>query len=843
MTHDEILELLKPFGLKRSGDGHISRCPGHDDQKPSLSISCNEHGDTLLHCHAGCSIATICSALGIRESDLFAGNGRNPENQPPARKSNKPTHKESKPPIDFAALSAQYETALTDALAEHHAKQLGISVESLRRLHVGWDEKALTFPMKDAGGNIIGVKRRFPNADKSSVPGSKNGLFIPDGFDRTKRFFICEGPTDLLAAMTLGLNAIARSNCSDSVGLLTQFCAGCDVVIIGDADTPGRKGAEHLASKMAIVCNSVRVIEPQKPHKDLRDWLRAGASTSDLWQEVERARVRHAPSSPWHAKLNPPKPSLLAKLQHVVPYVPFPIRELPAPFDRYVEEAANSIRVDPSLVALPLLAAAAGAVGNARCVLVKFDWFEPCALWTACIKESGEGGTPAFKAGVDPLRKIDRQRYHEYQVELAENVKKREAFRAATKAAKNNELNADAPKEPAPPSCVCHVVSDITIEALATVLEENPRGVLYARDELSGFVRSHNEYKPKGGSDTANWLSMYSAEDIKIHRKTGEQKRIFVRRAIVSITGTIQPGVLRRVMNKENHENGMLARFFLSWPPRQPRGWSEKSIDESTASAVARVYDRLTSMEPDVDEFGDPKPVLVRLSREAKELFIHYYNELAGVRADAVGDDAAAMSKLVGGAARLALVHHLVRLAANDQMVNPDQIDGASMAAGIALAKWFAYEAIRVNAALELDSNDDVREARHLIELIESRGGRITPRELQQRRSKFKRSVDLATEALQELVDAGIGEWNYIAPGGSGGQPSKVFVISTPTPENDSNANDTHAIAPKNGGIVDVDGTDTTGESSSPDTGNDRSEDQGELSDWNESDPNKWAAQ
>lgn len=284
MIHDEILKLLEPFGLKRSGKDHISRCPGHDDRKPSLSISCNEHGDTLLYCHANCSIATICNALGIRESDLFAKSGRKPGNPIAEPESNKPPRKETQPTVDFAALAAEYETAVTDELAEHHANQLGVSVESLRRLHVGWDGQALTFPMKNAAGHVIGIKRRFPNSEKSSVPGSKNGMFVPDGFDALKLFFICEGQTDLLAAITFGLNAIARSSCSDSVGFLTEFCAGCDIVIISDADTAGRKGAEYLANKLAMVCNSVRVIEPRRPHKDLRDWVRAGATPTDLSQ-------------------------------------------------------------------------------------------------------------------------------------------------------------------------------------------------------------------------------------------------------------------------------------------------------------------------------------------------------------------------------------------------------------------------------------------------------------------------------------------------------------------------------------------------------------------------------
>ena len=50
--------------------GWQARCPGHDDRAPSLSVS-EENGRLLLHCHAGCDVNRITSALGLKLSDLF----------------------------------------------------------------------------------------------------------------------------------------------------------------------------------------------------------------------------------------------------------------------------------------------------------------------------------------------------------------------------------------------------------------------------------------------------------------------------------------------------------------------------------------------------------------------------------------------------------------------------------------------------------------------------------------------------------------------------------------------------------------------------------------------------
>src|SRR5437870_464140 len=46
------------------------RCPAHDDQTPSLSITATDD-KILVHCFAGCSVESVVAALGLRVSDLF----------------------------------------------------------------------------------------------------------------------------------------------------------------------------------------------------------------------------------------------------------------------------------------------------------------------------------------------------------------------------------------------------------------------------------------------------------------------------------------------------------------------------------------------------------------------------------------------------------------------------------------------------------------------------------------------------------------------------------------------------------------------------------------------------
>ena len=68
VTAEQIADQLH---ARRSGAGWIGRCPAHEDRSPSLSIREGDDGRVLLHCFAGCSIESICEAVGLKVSYLF----------------------------------------------------------------------------------------------------------------------------------------------------------------------------------------------------------------------------------------------------------------------------------------------------------------------------------------------------------------------------------------------------------------------------------------------------------------------------------------------------------------------------------------------------------------------------------------------------------------------------------------------------------------------------------------------------------------------------------------------------------------------------------------------------
>jgi hypothetical protein len=201
---------------------------------------------------------------------------------------------------DLGPLAEQCRAALDPGRLHQLAAGLGLTPASLTALGVGWSAArgAYTFPMQDAGGRVVGVRLRGPGGRKWAVRGSKAGLHIPAGppFRPDGQLLIAEGPTDCAALLDLGVPAaVGRYSCQGDLRLLAALARlwrPGEAVIVADADEPGRRGADNLASALVCYCPAVRVIVPPGGAKDARDFLRAGGTWADLEAAIDAAPVR-----------------------------------------------------------------------------------------------------------------------------------------------------------------------------------------------------------------------------------------------------------------------------------------------------------------------------------------------------------------------------------------------------------------------------------------------------------------------------------------------------------------------------------------------------------------------
>lgn len=217
--------------------------------------------------------------------------------------------KSGRPGLDLGALATRWHAAVIPDWLEHFSRSQGLSAESLTALRIGWASAAelrrantscrgagcWSFPMVDAAGAVRGVRLRTPDGFKYAVAGSREGLALPDYGNVDDRLLICEGPTDTAALLDMGFcNVAGRPSCTGGLTLLVELVRlrrPREVVIVADADEPGRRGAGNLASVL-VAYAPIRVIEPPAGLKDARAWLWAGGTRRDVEQAIAAATVR-----------------------------------------------------------------------------------------------------------------------------------------------------------------------------------------------------------------------------------------------------------------------------------------------------------------------------------------------------------------------------------------------------------------------------------------------------------------------------------------------------------------------------------------------------------------------
>ena len=455
-------------------------------------------------------------------------------------------------------------------------------------------------------------------------------------------------------------------------------------------------------------------------------------------------------------------------------YVPFCTDALPEPIQSYVRGGAKAMTCADSYVALPMLSALAAAIGNTRRIGLKKGWSEPAVVWTGIVGDSGTLKSPAIDLALKPLRKIQDAAFDVYEEKMAAYQNDLADYEMRKTQRKKGMIPLEKPAEPIAQRYSC---SDITVEALAMLLKQNPRGLLLCRDELAGWIKGFNSYKGGRGGDETAFLELHRAGTLLVDRKSGIPKTIHVPNAALSLCGGIQPGILQQTLGRENFENGLAARILMAMPPRIAKQWNEHDIDLETAGEVQAVFEELLRLEMAVDWNQKASPKVLKLGPEAQAAWIDFYNDHAVRQAElGEGDLAAAFSKLEGYTARLALVIHCVREADGDVSLAPDDcIDAESIHRAVRIVRWFCDETRRIYA--QFGETDEQAQQRKLLEIIRKYDGRITVRQLMQASRSYRNSADIAELALEELAQLGWGRWDSVPVGEHGGRPSQPFIL------------------------------------------------------------------
>jgi hypothetical protein len=352
----------------------------------------------------------------------------------------------------------------------------------------------------------------------------------------------------------------------------------------------------------------------------------------------------------------------------------------------YAAQVAEGLGVDPAMVAVPLIAVLGGISGTK--VRLNMDpaaakpWVIRPIFWAAVVANSGSTKSPAWEAADDLAQIVERALRTEN--ELSWN-----AYEDSLQAWKEAEGDQRGPK-PTPPLMKRLVVDDTTVEGIAGILEDNPSGLLLSTDELRNWVDTFARYrKTGGGSDASRWLPFYSGKRHVVDRKgkDGGRNSLYIPHAAVSVAGTIQPGILSRIVGDEERDSGWLARLLFAMPPARPRSWKpSKGGRKNDARVSAEDLALKLHRMPEAEVLLEPKAVQRFMAWQHRWAMDSFLMENPGL--------VALRTKLEEVSLRLALLYFTCDHAWEPTM--PPAVPLEYMDAGIVQAEWFHREALRV---------------------------------------------------------------------------------------------------------------------------------------------------
>ncbi len=460
-------------------------------------------------------------------------------------------------------------------------------------------------------------------------------------------------------------------------------------------------------------------------------------------------------------------------------HYPFPSDAFPAEIQTFIEEVSKALPCPTDYVGLSLIVAAGSVLGKVRQIRLKKTWVERASFYGAIIGPPSSLKSPAIKAVISPILKLEegyKLEYLEKEAEwkqditvwkTADRLYKADLKEALKLKAKLPEPLGNAPKHPVRKQIT---VQDITSESLCENLSLNPRGLFLLRDELLGFMNGMDQYRGKG-SDRQFYLSLWDGKGtIKVSRKSKGQEILEVDEPFFSLLGSIQPDLLSQLEQERGKEDGWLPRFLYVIPNTPPMPSLETFFDVS--DKAIEDWDRILNslrclywdekQVPDFNHDGEQGvkflnvPMELKMNEEAWLLFNEWYE---ADRIEANLDSfpmylLASWGKMKAYCARFALLIHCLRQVCNED-VDPKVVDRKSVESAIKLTKYFQLQCSRVFEAIQFCSKD--RDIEDFVRWMKSEGGIVPFAEIIKKKKWGIKGRQSAYKFCNEVADRQLG--------------------------------------------------------------------------------------
>jgi hypothetical protein len=455
-------------------------------------------------------------------------------------------------------------------------------------------------------------------------------------------------------------------------------------------------------------------------------------------------------------------PDLSLTTPATIPVLPFPVEVFPETIATLITQGAAALPCAPDLIGVPMLAVLGTAIGTSYEVEMKQGWTEGPRIYSGVIALPGDKKSPAEKLATRPLHALQAQHGQDfeaqklqhdldmlvYEVALADWRSKR---RKKADTAQPERTKQPPPPKPDAPTMTQLLTVDATVEALASIIHGNPRGVLMERDELTGWVLSMNQYKGGKGADRQMWLSFWNGASVVINRK-GRPDPLVLSNPFVCVTGGLTPDCLDDLADGRGREDGFLPRILLAYPDPVSLTYTHATVTSAVQSTYEDLINTLLKLGKD-----DPNHTTVTtFTTPGRAVLITFLSELYD-RCNSIDCPAYlrhVIAKLEAYTGRLALILQLCRYVSGNSRT--DNIEPESVLGAAELIRYFLSHAERIYPRLR--TTDEDRQVEAAVSWVAAHGRTTTVRAVQMSRVGGVKSSTEAKALLRRLEDRGFGQ-------------------------------------------------------------------------------------
>lgn len=307
MNYNEIIERFNV--AKRSKNKCLCKCPSHDDNKASLTITYNSKDKkTLVNCMAGCSTNDVLNAVGLNIYDLFDDSIKTVGKincQNGFGNYNEVIQYLYENPINNDEIISVYKFRNEN----NEILYLKLRTKDKKFLHVRlinqylvWGLKGGTYCETFEGSNIFSANEK--KTKEIEVKEQEKVLYnlpsVINGIKEDKTIYIVEGEKDADNLIKNGLIATTTSTGGGTGNekwndLYSQYFKSSKVVILPDNDNSGLQFADQVKESILNYCYRVQVLTISNIKKgDISDWLEEGHHIMELYELLKEVKPVYA---------------------------------------------------------------------------------------------------------------------------------------------------------------------------------------------------------------------------------------------------------------------------------------------------------------------------------------------------------------------------------------------------------------------------------------------------------------------------------------------------------------------------------------------------------------------